>query len=56
MGSFSDIDIRAGLPKEEFINEILNERRREFAFEGKRRFVSVRVKRMINSIIMTVCV
>jgi hypothetical protein len=34
----SDIDVRPGLSASEFLDIILLERRREFAFEGKRRF------------------
>lgn len=42
----SDIDIQTGLSEEEFINQILDERRREFAFEGKRRFDLLRTGKL----------
>jgi hypothetical protein len=42
----SDIDIRQGLSKDEFLDIILLERRREFAFEGKRRFDLLRTGKL----------
>jgi hypothetical protein len=42
----SDIDIRQGLSKDEFLDVILLERRREFAFEGKRRFDLLRTGKL----------
>lgn len=42
----SDIDIPSGLSKDQFIDKILDERRREFAFEGKRRFDLLRTGKL----------
>jgi hypothetical protein len=42
----SDIDIRPGLSKDDFLDIILLERRREFAFEGKRRFDLLRTGKL----------
>ena len=38
MNEASAIDIKLGLSKEDFLDIILLERRKEFAFEGQRRF------------------
>ena len=46
LNSSSDIDVQAGLSKEEFLYKILDERRREFAFEGKRRFDLLRTGKL----------
>lgn len=46
MNTISDIDIPTGLSKDEFIDKILDERRREFAFEGKRRFDLIRTGKL----------
>lgn len=42
----SDIDMKAGLSKEQFLDVILLERRREFAFEGHRRFDLLRTHKL----------
>lgn len=46
MNTPSDIDISEGLTKEEFLDVILLERRKEFAFEGQRWFDLVRTKKL----------
>lgn len=46
MNETSAIDIKAGLSKEEFLDVILLERRREFAFEGQRRFDLLRTHKL----------
>jgi len=46
MNASSDIDVKAGLTKEQFVDKILDERRREFAFEGKRRFDLLRTGKL----------
>lgn len=46
LNAASDIDIPIGLSKDEFIDKILDERRREFAFEGKRRFDLLRTGKL----------
>lgn len=46
MNEVSDIDIRPGLSKEDFLDVILLERRREFAFEGQRRFDLLRTHKL----------
>lgn len=46
MNAASDIDISGGLTKDEFIDVILDERRKEFAFEGKRRFDLLRTGKL----------
>lgn len=46
MNETSAIDIKAGLSKEEFMDVILLERRREFAFEGQRRFDLLRTHKL----------
>jgi len=42
----SEIDIKNGLSKDDFLNVILLERRREFAFEGQRRFDLLRTNKL----------
>lgn len=42
----SNIDVQSGLSKDQFIDKILDERRREFAFEGKRRFDLLRTGKL----------
>jgi hypothetical protein len=42
----SDIDVQPGLSKGDFLDKILLERRREFAFEGKRRFDLLRTGKL----------
>lgn len=46
MNTASDIDIKPGLSKEAFLDVILLERRREFAFEGQRRFDLLRTHKL----------
>ena len=46
MNEASDIDIKAGLSKEDFLDVILLERRKEFAFEGQRRFDLLRTHKL----------
>lgn len=40
------VDVQPGLSKEQFVDKILDERRREFAFEGKRRFDLLRTGKL----------
>lgn len=51
MNQASTIDIKAGLSKEEFLDVILLERRREFAFEGHRRFDLLRTHKLKEAMI-----
>ena len=46
MNEASAIDIKLGLSKEDFLDIILLERRKEFAFEGQRRFDLVRTHKL----------
>ena len=46
MNETSPIDIKTGLNKEDFLDTILLERRREFAFEGHRRFDLLRTHKL----------
>jgi hypothetical protein len=46
MNEASAIDIKPGLSKEDFLDVILLERRKEFAFEGQRRFDLVRTHKL----------
>lgn len=46
MNESSDIDMKVGLSKEQFLDVILLERRREFAFEGHRRFDLLRTHKL----------
>lgn len=46
MNEPSDIDIKAGLSQDEFLDIILLERRKEFAFEGQRRFDLLRTGKL----------
>jgi hypothetical protein len=46
MNAASDIDVQTGLSQDEFVNKILDERRREFAYEGKRRFDLLRTGKL----------
>ena len=46
MNEPSDIDIKQGLSQEEFLNTVLSERRKEFAFEGQRRFDLLRTGKL----------
>lgn len=51
MNETSAIDIKAGLSKEEFLDVILLERRREFAFEGQRRFDLLRTHKLKEAMV-----
>ena len=46
MNEPSDIDIKTGLSQDEFLDTILLERRKEFAFEGQRRFDLLRTGKL----------
>lgn len=48
----SDIDINPGLSREDFINLILSERRKEFAFEGQRRFDLLRTNKLKEAMLL----
>ena len=45
----SDYDLQEGLSQEEFLDSILLERRKEFAFEGQRRFDLLRTGKLIEA-------
>lgn len=45
----SSIDLQSGLSQEQFLDTILLERRKEFAFEGHRRFDLLRTNKLIDA-------
>lgn len=48
----SSVDLAAGLSKEQFLDSIMLERRKEFAFEGQRRFDLLRWDKLKESMIL----